>query len=231
MIYNIIPVAFGNRRQVIGPEISYQYDVTQKLMIKGLDLPEMFVVDFCNDGDPQTIPMPGTVSGGVQIPDDFLQTGKPVKAYIMLTGTDAGAVETRYEITLPVRKRPARSDIEPTPAEQQQIDALIDQMNEAVENAADSAEESERQAGISGEYATDSEAWAVGQRGGVDVEQTDETYHNNSKFWSQMAQQAAGKDGWVHFYIDNNGHLHYVKTANTALRFYLENGHLHVTNA
>lgn len=31
------------------------------------------------------------------------------------------------------------------------------------------------------------EAWAVGQRGGVDVEETDETYHNNSKYYAEQA--------------------------------------------
>ena len=31
------------------------------------------------------------------------------------------------------------------------------------------------------------EAWAVGQRGGVDVSSTDQTYHNNSKYYAQQA--------------------------------------------
>lgn len=44
--------------------------------------------------------------------------------------------------------------------------------------------------------AEDSEAWAVGQRGGVDVPSTDPTYHNNAKYWSQQAagQSFAGLD-------------------------------------
>lgn len=189
MTYNRIPVAFGATKKVTGPTISYQYDVVQKLMIKGLDLPEIFEVDFCNDGDSTTITMPGTVEGGVQIPDDFLKTGKPVKAYIVLTGEDEGAVETRYEITLPVRKRPARTDIQPTPAEQQQIDALIDTLNDAVGSAEASAEESERQAGISEDHALDAEAWAVGERGGDPVESADETYHNNAKYYAGEADR------------------------------------------
>ena len=40
--------------------------------------------------------------------------------------------------------------------------------------------------------AGDSEAWAVGQRGGADVPSADETYHNNAKYWATQAQQAAG---------------------------------------
>lgn len=41
------------------------------------------------------------------------------------------------------------------------------------ENASDSAE--------------DSEAWAVGKRGGVDVPSTDDTYQNNAKYWQERA--------------------------------------------
>lgn len=39
--------------------------------------------------------------------------------------------------------------------------------------------------------AEDAEAWAVGQRGGQDVPSTDPTYENNSKYWAEVAQQAA----------------------------------------
>lgn len=31
------------------------------------------------------------------------------------------------------------------------------------------------------------EAWAVGQRGGVDVDENDQTYHNNSKYYAEQA--------------------------------------------
>ena len=40
-------------------------------------------------------------------------------------------------------------------------------------------------------YSRDSEAWAVGQREGVDVPDTDETYHNNSKYYSQQSANSA----------------------------------------
>ena len=229
MTYNRIPVTLGKYRKVTIDPVNWQYDVVQILAITAENLPEYYIVDFCNEGDDTTIPMTGS-SDGVQIPDEFFQDGRAIKGYVVIAEAD-GSSQTRYEITIPVSSRPSRSDITPKPSEQQQIEQLIAAMNEAVENAADSAEESERHAGISGEYATDSEAWAVGQRDGTDVEPSDETYHNNSKFWSEMAQEAAGKDGWVSFYIDDNGHLHYVKTENAALRFYLKDGHLHVTNA
>ena len=40
-------------------------------------------------------------------------------------------------------------------------------------------------------YAEDSEAWAVGQRQGVDVPDTDETYQNNSKWYAQQSSNSA----------------------------------------
>jgi hypothetical protein len=40
-------------------------------------------------------------------------------------------------------------------------------------------------------YASNSEAWAVGKRGGTDVPDTDETYQNNSKYYSQQSANSA----------------------------------------
>ena len=37
------------------------------------------------------------------------------------------------------------------------------------------------------ESAEDSEAWAIGKRGGQDVPSTDATYHNNSKYYAGQA--------------------------------------------
>lgn len=228
MNYKYITVSFGALRKITGPALQWQYNEKQYLIIKGLNLPEYYAVDFMNQGDTETITMTPTAEG-VLIPDQYLLDGRPLIAYIVVV--DGESVNTIAQITFPVNPRGARTDMSPEPAEQQQIDQLIATINEAVGDASGSAEEAATSAEDAQGHAQDAEAWAVGQRGGVDVEQTDETYHNNSKFWSQMAQQAAGRDGWVHFYIDDNGHLHYVKTENAALRFYLENGHLHVTNA
>lgn len=41
--------------------------------------------------------------------------------------------------------------------------------------------------GLSEDSAEDSEAWAVGERGGVPVSSTDPTYENNAKYWAQQA--------------------------------------------
>ena len=41
----------------------------------------------------------------------------------------------------------------------------------------------------------EAESWAVGQRDGTDVPATDPTYHNNAKYYSEQAQQAADSIG------------------------------------
>ena len=41
------------------------------------------------------------------------------------------------------------------------------------------------------EVLSESEAWAVGKRDGVDVPSTDDTYHNNSKYYKELAGTSA----------------------------------------
>lgn len=50
--------------------------------------------------------------------------------------------------------------------------------------------------------ALEAEAWADGQKNGVDVPSTAEQYHNNAKYWAEQAQQA-GSSG--HTIVDENG--------------------------
>lgn len=186
MNYKYITVAFGALKKITGPPLQWQYNEKQYLIIKGLDLPEVYAVDFMNQGDAKTITMTPTAEG-VLIPDQFLLDARPLIAYIVVI--DGESVNTIAQITFPVNPRGARTDMSPEPAEQQQIDQLIATMNEAVADSQASAEESGRQAGISEEHAQDSEAWAVGQRGGVDVESTDETYRNNAKYYAGEADR------------------------------------------
>ena len=72
--------------------------------------------------------------------------------------------------------------------------------------AAQSLAENARDA--SKDYSEDSEAWAVGKRGGSPVPSTDPTYDNNSKYWAEISRQQADKAGWAFFDInDNTGEL------------------------
>lgn len=58
-------------------------------------------------------------------------------------------------------------------------------------NSAASATASATSATTSGTKAQDSEAWATGQRNGVDVPSTDPTYHNNAKYYAGKSNGGA----------------------------------------
>lgn len=51
MNYKYITVSFGALRKITGPALQWQYNEKQYLIIKGLNLPEYYEVDFCNEGD------------------------------------------------------------------------------------------------------------------------------------------------------------------------------------
>ena len=230
---NVINAVFedGCTRIVTLP--TYQYNYGQLLRICGIDdLPGVFQAHFSNDvGAQETIQRIGT-DGAVWIPNSLLNTGLPVFCFIFVHQAE-GDGETVYRIDIPVMTRPALPDDEPTPIEQSAIDEAIAALNTAVgqaEGYADAAVTSAQAAYESADAADDSvedaEAWAVGQRDGVDVPDTDETYHNNSKFYALVAQQGAETGGFIQFFIDDDGHLIYEKTTGVDLVFKLEDGHL-----
>ena len=202
MVYNRIQVAFGALRKIRGPSLQWQYNEKQYLVIKGLDLPEYYAVDFCNEGDADTITMTPT-ENGVEIPDQFLLTGKPLVAYVVVV--DGESINTIGQITFPVNVRGRRTDISPEPAEQQQIDALIDTLNHAVDEAEDSMEEAGRHAEDAESNATLSESWAVcgtGTRLGEDT--------NNAKYYSDLSAQSAEESGYAWFDVHDDDGIMYV---------------------
>jgi len=182
MEYNRIPVIFTGRKGT-APPISYKYDQKQKITFEGIyGLPAVFTVDFCNEGDTVTKPEIGTPDG-VDIPDEYLQTGRPIKAFFWLTGPNE-SVQTRYEIEIPVRSRPARSEVTPTPAQRSVIDELIDELNTGVEEAEQSAENAETQA-------LKAEGFAVGTQNGEAVEEESPYYQHNAQYYANLANSKA----------------------------------------
>lgn len=173
MANNITEVTFDGAT-VTTAESLYQYDYGQYLLFTDLDLPESYEVQFANIGNAETATVLGD-SDGVLIPDEYLQSSGYLTAYIYLHEGNCDG-ETVYKCTVPVIARPEPSDYEPSEVQQDVITQAIAALNNAVT-------ESEG-------FAEDSEAWAVGQRGGVDVDSSDETYNNNSKYYSEQAEQA-----------------------------------------
>lgn len=229
---NTVTAAFTDGCTYITTLPLYQWDYGQVLQFSGIELPFSYQVHFSNE---QVSGTTVTVLGdadGVLIPDSLLETGKDVYAFVYLHSGESDG-ETEYKVVIPVLPRPQPSDVTPTPSEQSIIDQTIAALNAGVtaaEGFATNAEESAQDAYESATGAHDSElnaeAWAVGQRDGVDVEQTDETYHNNSKYYAEKAEQGASTGGFIQFYINSVGHLIYEKTANVDLAFSLRNGHL-----
>ena len=122
---------------VIASTPLYQYDYGQILEISGLELPETFTVDFGGVCDAETKLWLGA-NNSVVIPDEYLQTGQSINAYIYLhTGADDG--ETEYKISIVVIPRPERSQETPTPQQQSVIDQAIAALNAGVASASASA--------------------------------------------------------------------------------------------
>ena len=67
--------------------------------------------------------------------------------------------------------------------------AAAENAKTAAQSSAFSAETSAQNAA---QDAEDAEAWAVGQRNGVDVPSTDPAYQNNAKYYKDLAQSASG---------------------------------------
>ena len=90
----------------------------------------------------------------------------------------------------------AQASAEAAAASQQLAAANAQTASTAAASAAAAKENAE-------ESAQDSEAWAVGTRGGQAVPDSDETHNNNSKYWAEQAAAAAG--GGVITFNGRNG--------------------------
>lgn len=94
----------------------------------------------------------------------------------------AGQVRTQIVVTestgrtgtfvfiLDVQRSALPADTDMSESDYQLIEQAIEDAQEAVE---------------------DSSAWAIGERGGIPVSPTDETYNNNAKYWAEQASQYA----------------------------------------
>ena len=156
---NIVTASFANGAVTTTTLTAlWQYDYGQILRIEGVELPVAYEVHFCNAGDADTVTSIGD-SDGVVIPDQFLQNGKTIYAYIYLhAGADDG--ETEYKISIPVYDRAEPTDIEPTPAQESTIGQLIDALNEGVGDA-EAAVEAAWDAAAHYPYINDDGNWMV----------------------------------------------------------------------
>lgn len=201
-----------------------QWDQGQILKIEGPELPDTgYQVEFSTADTIDAMIRIGT-SEGVEIPNVLLQRSSPITAYIVLhEGEDDR--ETEYWITIYIKPRQQPETITPDPEEQSVIDQAIAALQQGVATAEEILQETDAFANAAAASAELSRSWAEGGTGSREGEDTD-----NAEYWANMAEQVAGQAGWVRFYIDDEGNLHYQKTENVALDFYIDaNGILHVT--
>lgn len=135
----------------------YQYDYGQKLLIKGVELPEYYEVHFSNQQYGDAITVLGD-STGVLIPDSLVATGETIYVWLFLHDTSYDG-ETEYMGAIPVIKRAQPTDVTPTPEEQSIITEVIaalnnmeDDMSEQVQ-AAEAAKEAAQTAQTAAEGA------------------------------------------------------------------------------
>ena len=98
-----------------------------------------------------------------------------VRCQLVITET-SGRTGT-FVFILDVQKSALPSDTDMSASEYEFIEEAIEECQDAV-------------TAVRG-YSEDAEAWAVGERGGVPVASGDETYHNNSEYYAQLAQSYA----------------------------------------
>lgn len=120
----------------------WQYSYGQILKLTGHELPPTYEVHFANEGDPISKTQIGN-DDGVKIPDEYLETGKYIYAWLFLhAGPNDG--ETKAMIIMPVKTKSKPGDEEPIPVEQSVITQAIAAMNAGiahVDHALESAHE------------------------------------------------------------------------------------------
>lgn len=190
---NVIHVSFGDKTQVVCSDRLWQYDYGQILVFDDLELPTAYEVHFGND--PRSGQAVTAIGGadGVEIPNEVLETGSPVYAYIYLhTGASDG--ETEYRATIYVYARPEVDDTEPTPEQESAISQAIAALN----NAIDVTDANVNLSRGFAESASQSEANA----------QESATIAQES---AESAQDALAELDSISFDIDANGHIIYSK--------------------
>lgn len=136
-----------------------------------------------------------TLSGNTvtaDLKDQMSVVAGHVRCQIVISET-SGTTGT-FCFDLDVQESALPDDAEISESDYPIIEELIQEAQEAAAIAATAEVNAEASA-------EDSEAWAVGTRGGDPVPSTDPTYHNNSKYW---AEHGGGGTGG-HTIMDENG--------------------------
>ena len=233
--------AVRGRTSTAAPIIKEDYGLY--LLIGGIDLPEVYEVDFSNEEHAGTsVTMVGNADG-VLIPTQFIKSGKDVFAFYYQVGEDFG--RTLYTIRIPNKLRPDRTNEAPTPEEQSVIDQTIAALNNAVEKtsadaeqtandatraekARDRAESARDRAETAATNAATSETNAADSAETATAKASEASQAaSNANRDADRAEQAAAQNGYMWFYIED-GKLYMDRTSNTKVDFYMQDGKLYV---
>ena len=235
----------------VGPRGTYTEGVITEedygilFQMPDLDLPAAYQVDFSNKLTGGTALTVVGNEDGALIPTSLIDSGKDVYAFLYHVGDGFG--KTTHVFRINNNRRAKRGTPAPTPAQQSVIDATIAALNDAVESTAADAEqtasdaaraEAARTAAESAEANAEASATAAAQSE-ANAAQSESTASAAATSASasaasaatnaDRAEQAANTAGWVDFYIDDDGYLHYVKADSVGLDFYVDaDGYLHV---
>ena len=235
----------------VGPRGTYTEGVITEedygilFQMPDLDLPAAYQVDFSNKlASGTALTVVGNEDGAL-IPTSLIDSGKDVYAFLYHVGDGFG--KTTHVFRINNNRRAKRGTPAPTPEQQSVIDATIAALNDAVESTAADAEqtasdaaraEAARTAAESAEANAEASATAAAQsEANASTSASTATAAATSASASaasaatnaDRAEQAANTAGWVDFYIDNDGYLHYVKADSVGLDFYVDaDGYLHV---
>lgn len=155
----------------------WQWDYGQVLRIQGLNLPKAVEIHFSlQESGGEAKKRVGFTKDGatdVVIPESMLENEEPlgnydIFAFIYLTDDTSG--QTEYKICMPVKARP-----KPEAFDKPEDGEIFREAIKAVNNAADRAEESEKQA----------EGWAHGREDMPDREE------DNAMYYAEKAAQTA----------------------------------------
>lgn len=108
----------------------FQYDYGQRLILEGIELPPVYEIHFSNSSLEDSKICIGDETG-IDIPDEYLQTGAPVLVWLVLhSGQDDG--ETIYAGRIHVSKRSKPTSETPTPAQQSTLEQAISLLQSAL---------------------------------------------------------------------------------------------------
>ena len=176
---NIVTATFSaGCTQIDADRKLWQYDQGQVLQLVGLDLPDAYQVEFSNTRDKGSAKAQIGGPDGVQIPDEYLTTGKPVYAFLVGHTAEEDR-ETEKLVVIYVNARSQPTDEPITPEQQNIVDQLIAALTAGVEKAEDAAAQAE--AAISFMPKIVDGTWWV--------------YDAETETWADTGIQAEGQDG------------------------------------